>query len=133
MDLPKRQPLKKQDTPDTSHTLTFPLLVHTLLYILQSSKLKCPYCDKAIGKTNMPRHLREIYDETLTRVTCKFCAMTFKRQQDHVRHIYQCHYETDDFPTHTPSAALGAPLQDTTSEEETTHQPAYKIKKPNDR
>ena len=59
--------------------------------------------------------------------------MTFNRQQDHKRHIYRCHYETDDFPTHTPSAALGAPLQDTTSEEETTHQPAYKIKKPNDR
>ena len=50
-----------------------------------------------------------------------------------MRHSYRCHYETDDFPTHTPSAALGAPLQDTTSKEETTHQPAYKIKKPNDR
>ena len=50
-----------------------------------------------------------------------------------MRDIYWCHYKTYDFPTHTPSAALGAPLQDTTSEEETTHQPAYKIKKPNDK
>ena len=100
---------------------------------MQSSKLKCPHCDKAIGKTNMPRHLREIHDVTLTRVTCKFCNMTFKRQQDHMRHIYRCHYETDDFPTHTPIAALGAPTHETTSEEDTTHQPAYKIKKPNER
>ena len=100
------QPLKKQNTPDTDHILTFSPLIHTLSHILQSSKLKCPHCDKAIGKTNMPRHLREIHDETLARVTCKFCDMTFKWQQDHMRHIYRCHYETDDFPTHTPSARV---------------------------
>ena len=50
-----------------------------------------------------------------------------------MRHIYRCHYQTNDFPIHTPSAALGEHMHETTSEEETTHQPAYKIKKPNER
>ena len=34
---------------------------------------------------------------------------------------------------HTPTAALGAPIQDTTPEEETFQPPAYKIKKANDK
>ena len=123
----------KQNTPNTCHIHTFSSLIQTLSHIMQSSKLKCPRCDKAIGKINMPWHLREILYETLTRIACKFCEMTFKRQQDHMRHIYRCHYETDDFSTHTPSAALGAPIQDTASEEESFQPPAYKIKKANEK
>ena len=42
-------------------------------------------------------------------------------------------HETDDIPTHTPSAALKATTQDTTSEEESFQPPPYKIKKTNEK
>ena len=72
-------------------------------------------------------------DVTTVQIRLKFIPSFTDQTHIILTYVHRCNYETDNFPTHTPSAAFGAPLQETTSEEETTHQPAYKIKKPNDR